>query len=291
MNMEPDFPRLRIQRARKHFDDLIGLLDSYFHGKLPATVDLLTNEPRSSPYFIREERHPELGHYVYRLVVLQYPPPSLTSVVGDLVHNLRASLDNLMWELCGCRRDPDNRDTFPIYDKEPAKGFDSKRSQFPKLSDEAFEVIKHLQPYHRWHDANDTLGALSLLHLLSNSDKHRTPQLGVLRSTGARYALPGAGLDLDGYEVHEGGGPFEDGTEVARFTFPPGEEPDIDISFTFDVAFYERSNEARSLLASWRNFRWLYRAVCDVVFVHLGPHRASELRTDSIPAGLLLSDG
>jgi hypothetical protein len=264
--MDPNFPR-----AREHFDDL--------HVALAAFQKL-------KPYGVRKQRYPKRGYYIYRLKLKRTPPPRLSMIVGDLIHNLRSALDNLMWELCGRPRDPTSRLAFPIFVDEPRNGF-SKKAEFSQLSDKAFLIIKSLQPYNGSNSA-DLQGALRYINLLSNSNKHRAPQIGIILPMGGSYYIPGGGADLDAYDLVHRRAPLDDGSEIARLTFPPGDPPEAHVNFSFDVAFHERAREGDEWSISWRNLRWFYNAVCSIVFERLGPERRLPFTTQSVPSDLVL---
>ena len=54
----------------------------------------------TEPYTTRREPDPDReGGYLFRLSVQAAVPDSIGLIFGDFVHNLRASLDNLVWEL------------------------------------------------------------------------------------------------------------------------------------------------------------------------------------------------
>jgi hypothetical protein len=75
--------RLKIERADHHIGDLERQLREFTRHNLDASVD-----------------HRDDGTLDIHITVLE-PPPCITLIVGDSVHNLWSALDHLMWELIG----------------------------------------------------------------------------------------------------------------------------------------------------------------------------------------------
>jgi hypothetical protein len=120
------------------------------------------------------------------------PPPHLALIVGDCVHNLRATLDNLVTALPGA--DPE-RASFVLLDKAPVDdqgnpvAFAKRVSRVKGIDPAAVSIIESLQPYQATDSAYASripIGIqLQRLNALWNSDKHREPTvvLSSLRST------------------------------------------------------------------------------------------------------------
>jgi len=94
-------------------------------------------------------------------------------IVGDVVHNLRSSLDHLVFQLALLRNPSfkhERRTAFPIFNAESE--FESKgiRRVKPYVCNEAFELVREYQPY---HGATETQALLWILSELDNIDKHR----------------------------------------------------------------------------------------------------------------------
>lgn len=114
-------------------------------------------------------------------------PAMLPVIAGDIVHNLRAALDYLVYELSLLDSKGQVKDgtQFPIEDvksnpKNPARCFDGRRTSYLKgLSDAHAAAIELLQPYNgvEWTET---------LRDISNLDKHRT--LPVLTKEGRNVA-------------------------------------------------------------------------------------------------------
>jgi hypothetical protein len=154
-------PRAKLDRAREHL------------GALRHEVDAFLDR---DPYVSVRETDSENGDYVWRMEVHRTAPVRLGILIGDVVHNLRSSLDHLAWQLALIRTDSPRQSTeFPIFidaKSGPGKeGFEPKgREKIRDLPDDAQKLIEAVQPYSPDAAAR---GLLWLLHKMSNTDKHR----------------------------------------------------------------------------------------------------------------------
>jgi hypothetical protein len=146
---------LKIQRTFKQFDEYHLAVQEF-------------NE--SQPHKITQGRDDETGDRVYYLTEAKDPPPVFALIAGEIIQNLRCSLDYLAWKLVEVNGNKPGRvNSFPILHHEATnedeqKVFDAK---VKGMSDEAIEVIKSLKPY----KGGDNI--LWALHQLNNVDKHR----------------------------------------------------------------------------------------------------------------------
>jgi len=159
----------RLNRAIKHLNEFIHEADAF----------LATN-----PFGIRVENYEDNGAKCVRFCydVYHNPPKALGVIAGDCIHNLRSTLDNIIWSLgkIYLSTDPKARPEklyFPVFntEEEYKKNINKKPDliaikQFPQS---AQDLIERLQPY------NGTLPAhrISVLHALWNADKHRSPNI------------------------------------------------------------------------------------------------------------------
>ncbi len=153
------------------------------------------------------------GYRALRVTASLEPSNRWGVLVGNIAHNLRASLDNLVWELI--RKNGKTPEDFkrplpeyPVYLYED----DYKRRGRPKIagrvSERHEEVIERTQPFH-WGGEASTLWAL---HELNNTDKHRALQLVAAQSGTTQSpvnirgymfgALPPAGLSFAEINEH-----------------------------------------------------------------------------------------
>ena len=117
--------------------------------------------------------------WCYVLRVTEQPDPRVALLAGDVVHNLRSSLDHLAVALTG-----DKWSFFPVLDKDPWER-DAAGHLFPNRLDDRKSfasavkgaarktrtIIKELQPYAAGADwAKHPLG---LIRRFDNADKHK----------------------------------------------------------------------------------------------------------------------
>lgn len=160
----------KVRRAQSQCSDLFEFIEKWIVvNPLSARCELLE------------------GRLGFRLVV--EGPIDLESLeqaslqVGEYLHNLRSSLDNLVFALARTKLDPPERPGnlfFPICENEAQ--FDEKRVQkcLNQLPDQANAVLRALQPFNGeslFNQAELGYNPLLLLHTLSNFDKHRVPSL------------------------------------------------------------------------------------------------------------------
>ena len=161
--------REKLKRADKHLD--------FLKTKFLAYIE-------STPYSLVIERDVGTGHPRILFHVTGQPSLSLSTVVGDIVHNLRSGLDYIAHELIrvnGCSTTFQTQ--FPIC--ESATDFFNEaicKNRLGGISLRGYTLIEAMQPY--WDTSgNDTPHPLWLLHKLSNIDKHKMPNLTVLGAT------------------------------------------------------------------------------------------------------------
>jgi hypothetical protein len=158
--------RLKLDRANEHIRDLEAGLQRF---------------ARQNPYEVAETTN-TAGDRVWVLKVRQEPPPRLSVVLGDAVHNLRAALDHLACAAVWRNRGEVTTSTaYPISDT--AQRFERSLSRIAAAGEETLELIRASKPY---KGGNDALWAL---HRLDIRDKHR-----LLLTVGGAYRS--FGIDL-----------------------------------------------------------------------------------------------
>jgi hypothetical protein len=136
------------------------------------------------PYTIHSHADRERGRYRFEIYPAWMPgvPYRWGAIIGEIVHDLRSALDNLVCQLLAPNGErPDVGHAFPVLATEPAGGFathtrrqSADRRGRPRhgplfgVGDEALTIIEACQPYSR----QDGL-PLQRLHALWNLDKHR----------------------------------------------------------------------------------------------------------------------
>jgi hypothetical protein len=197
-----------------------------------------------------------------RLSVAEFVTPieNLAPKVGDIIHNLRVSLDYLAFGIAA-RQNPEF-----VNDEKRARLVQfpicAKTDDWPSLarklridewaSTDAIKWIKAAQPFRRPLLAN--LDPLLLLHELDNPHKHRNLIAAAPNVTAVDFAAEDPG---NRFEVISLGleGPFRDGAVVARgkftrtdpATFRPSAKPAARVMMhvAFDIAFDDSGPAAR----------------------------------------------
>jgi hypothetical protein len=129
---------------------------------------------KRKPYKIIEEPNGEKT-----LHIIENVPENIAIVAGEVVYQLRSTLDYLTFDLVKLNRVgnplPANwreKCCFPLFVKISQKTpviYNFFERQLPNISKSAFAFIESVQPYH----GKGTANALKLLANLSNVDKHR----------------------------------------------------------------------------------------------------------------------
>jgi hypothetical protein len=201
----------KANRAKEHIDSLRHLVDE-FRASRPYT---LTPEPTDTP-----------DRLAYRLRFSRPVPVAISTTVGDVLHNLRAALESLAFEVARQSQngmltaDQEKASTFPIC--ETPEAFDAffKGKKAPLYDSRARTALRSAQPFVNLEEAQKLGVALDQsfeetfhwneLHRLDtlwNIDKHRRlalmawwPDLIYWGSNGPsnRRALPGDGTLADG---------------------------------------------------------------------------------------------
>jgi hypothetical protein len=181
---------------------------------------VLTEWLASGSYDIRDDL--EGGVHVVRLVLLRPIDPNFSLIFGDCVHNLRSSLDHMVFALAAAHEgqpltgDEAIRSGFPVSGQAPLsrRQLDGIEHVDPK----AREFIEFVQPHHL--DASYQAHALWVLNQLDNIDKHRSVHLTVAGAIGAAIggALGGGPVSVQQLEFRPGRvSPGQSEVELARY--------------------------------------------------------------------------
>jgi hypothetical protein len=157
-----------------------------------------------------------------------------SNIVGDCVHNLRSTLDQLVTQLAIANgRQSTSKHQFPI--TRDAGSFSRQAAnQLRGLSDEHRAIIEAAQPYHARDDGSGRPQALVVLNDLSNRDKHRLINAVVLVAGSERPWSVNFGSNADAGPIGEikmrQGNWHRDGEELARVHITPvGPNPEVSI--------------------------------------------------------------
>jgi hypothetical protein len=187
------------------------------------------------PYEIVTEKNVPPGYITSKVVYRHRIPDPIHMLAGDVLYNLRSSLDHLAWKLAGTSADV--RTAFPIFIDEGKfrNGWRSGPNQMNGMPTAAQDIIQGLQPY---QGRNGPPEPLWMLQCLNIEDKHHA------------LNLLACGMDMRfdirfGHDIHAAHGltgqtgwmTFEDGTEIYRIPIPsdPSKMEDYS-SGTFDIA-------------------------------------------------------
>ncbi len=219
-----DQVRVKIERAKEHVRDLEARIQAFF---------------KSNPYRVIREDDPETGDSVFRVQTSVDVPIEWAAMVGDVIQNLRSSLDHLVWQLVLANGGtPDRHTGFPI--GEDANKYKAQLTgKVQGMSQTALDQIDALKPY---AGGNDPLWRL---HDLNNVDKHR-----LLLAVGSAHrnividfgkAFPDMRISAPlALRPADRLFPLKDGAEVYRILAAArGSEIDEDPKFTFEIAFGE----------------------------------------------------
>lgn len=216
----------KITRAHQSISELNAEIDSYLI---------------SHPYAVTREDDPQVGEIVWRARIVRPHPPEWSARIGEIIHDLRSSLDHLAWQLVIANGEsPDTKTEFPVFWDSAKYKTDSPR-KVRGMSKAAKVEIERLQPYHAAHRFEDHI--LYIVHQLNLTDKHRLLTVVGSSYRPQRFQVGGAagtgtvhGVTANGRPV-----PFENGAEIMTFKYgagnPPPNEMGVEADLTFTVAF------------------------------------------------------
>jgi len=250
----------KLSRSKLHVREVNQLIEGF--------LDL-----QPSPFVSKSTLYAPGDALVKSWIRISDQPPlfELSDALGDALHNLRATLDHLIWEM-GTRHKPIpvplpedhvfRKLQFPIF-LDPDKFAPKKASGAPTKGGGARDMLRGLEPgqvtrIDALQPYGDPDAALWLLADLNNIDKHRHPHFGagVHRVSVTREPSPSfPGFRLRREYAHKGG-PVKNGTLVARMRvrFPEGYEPDrietyvnVNLERTFGVVLGKGPGEGREV--------------------------------------------
>jgi hypothetical protein len=191
------------------------------------------------------------------------PPPELSLIIGDCLHNLRCALDNLVLELAiAFSKGPvsskiETDSGFPIFiEKNPGK----LDNMLGGINPRAKAIIEGLQPYTRGERLAKT-DPLWWLNKLNNMDKHRLPHLVFFTPKSLGFIAPG-NYATDEIELMRRG-PVEDRAPLARYPafVKNGAEVEVYLHPAFSVSFGKGVPEGVPRLAVPEILRVIHRRI------------------------------
>jgi hypothetical protein len=217
----------KVNRAREHLDSARELTERF---------------RASQPYSVRPEPTDTPGKVAYRLQIARPVPVAVTTTVGDVLHNLRAALESLAFEIArrshGRPLTPaqERASTFPICDSPESFDRFFRGARASLYDDRGRAALRAVQPFvnlemvhsagvglERTFQEDFVWSPLHRLDDLWNFDKHRRltltawwPNLFYWMSNGPgqKTVTPGDGTMADGsillyVEGPDDGQPFE----------------------------------------------------------------------------------
>lgn len=148
---------VKVKRAKQYLVELERLLEPF--RTLQGAV-------------LRSKKNPKTGKWEKEIPEVEVPILDLDSlaVAGDVIHNLRSSLDHLAYHLvaAGTGGKFPKYTGFPIADSAEGYKAEKKRRKVKRMRSGAVKAIDSLQPY-----KNGKGDALWRIHKLDRADKHR----------------------------------------------------------------------------------------------------------------------
>ena len=209
---------MKLERAEEHLQALESGVNAFL---------------ASNPYTVSRDYDDQDELYRFRINICEKVPPRLGLLAGDAVHNMRAALDALTWQLALLTTSrPRHRTEFPVFAKATAKAKKDINSRLRDIPQKAQDVIKSLQPYHLGQKSETHV--LWVLHCLDITDKHKIiplAQYALRLGTGAgETSLPRGAMG----STDLASGYIELGLKTVGDA-DPNLEPNIDLNVVFDV--------------------------------------------------------
>lgn len=223
-------PNLKLTRAQRHIGELIALLRDFF---------------AHDPYEVIKEHDPETGWNLARVKINAEPDPIWSAMIGDAVHNLRAALDLVYWQLVEVNgKTPNTDDAFRISDSETAFNNGAVPKIRRRAGAKALEIIRDtVKPY---KGGNNALWAL---HKLDIIDKHRLLLVVASANPHIVISIQGSeGAPVQSLYKTNTSWPLKDGDELPGYrqiavagteVVAAGPEMQPKFEYAFDVTLYE----------------------------------------------------
>jgi hypothetical protein len=175
-------------------------------------------EPRLERYRLSVEPNDDRTEHIERIYMDWRIPDWWSVAVGEVMHNLRAALDNLVWQLViGNGHKPGQQHEFPIASDE---GWYEKRApgKLRHVPAAAKRVIDQVQPYRR--PAKELrVHPLWIVHNLNRIDKHHLLHVIAAYTHEAKFEVTPEMVAAKGF-ARLWYRPLENGTEVRAFVTP-----------------------------------------------------------------------
>jgi len=148
---------LKLNRARQIIDELDKMLTEHIE-RNPPESELL-------PPQAADDGGP---NWVVGKIALPFAPPESAALVGDIIHNMRTSLDHMASELARLNDKSDKNVYFPFAENAGELEEQIKRRKFTYCGSDAVALLRTFKPYRHGNEA------LRSIHDLDILDKHRS---------------------------------------------------------------------------------------------------------------------
>jgi hypothetical protein len=211
----------KLDRADEHLESLETEVARFLYG---------------NPYEVVGELNREESAWYFILRIHRAPPVRISTIIGDIAHNLRSALDHLVWQLVlASGGNPREQNAFPICLYRDTWRKAAPRRLAGLRSPTAVAEIQRLQPYLRRHASGAPVRhPLAVLNRISNIDKHRLmlPAIGALEGLGSEgwYAAnQDVGDITDTLVLPLPGSTLKDKTPLVRVSLagPLGDQPEV----------------------------------------------------------------
>jgi hypothetical protein len=144
--------KLKIERSKRHIRELSN-----------EVVDYL----KTKPFRVVVEKDTYSSNHLWTLRVRREVPCHFAVIIGDAIHNLRASLDLLASDLVSIAGGNINNVSFPFGDSP--EGFEEmvKKRHLDRAGADIVEVVRSFKPYKGGNEL------LRVIHDLDITDKHK----------------------------------------------------------------------------------------------------------------------
>lgn len=258
--------RAKLEWARRHLDTFDGEINAWLK-QGPFTTRVEVDRKAKRIRILVDAHLPMPGHW--------------SLMVGDIVHNMRSSLDHLTYELSMRGTTLPNKSEvrqiqFPICVKHGEywglKKDDGQRARRIKFVSPAAQAeIDGLQPYHRVNSAESHL--LAVLGGLSNVDKHRHILVTAVLGAVPRFSVKGLGGPLsEKASITNITRSLEQGAVLTVIQFAdalPESDVRVDPYLAGNVAFDEKGPGRGALV--WNTLEGTHDFIRDDVFPKLEP--------------------
>jgi len=168
------------------------------------------------------------GTYIDYVIDEATPLPGhLKFVLGDCIHSLRASLDNLVYALC-----PTDYAEFPVC--KVSDQWPRAKGKIKAINESALTMLYDLQPFQPQSGGGTAeRNKLWILDRLWNDDKHRAPHISFATTDEAHLDCPDGEIiwaifNSDALEL---------GTKICRVWITPNTEPELITQFALEITF------------------------------------------------------